>query len=129
MSKEIKGDHKHLTLSNRIYIEQALDRGGCHWGRCTKFCNHYEPIICDDLKSPPYVCSGCKVRDTCRAAKYFYIAEEAQKRYKAILSESRAGINMTPEQLKELDEFISPLIKKGATSEPHILSLWRFPSL
>lgn len=27
MSKEIKGDHKHLTLSDRIYIEQALDRG------------------------------------------------------------------------------------------------------
>lgn len=27
MSKEIKGDHKHLTLSDRIYIEQALIRG------------------------------------------------------------------------------------------------------
>lgn len=27
MSKEIKGDHKHLTLSDRIYIETALDRG------------------------------------------------------------------------------------------------------
>ena len=27
MSKEIKGDHKHMTLSDRLYIEQALDRG------------------------------------------------------------------------------------------------------
>ena len=27
MSKEIKGDHKHLTLSDRIFIETALDRG------------------------------------------------------------------------------------------------------
>ena len=27
MSKEIKGDHKHLTLSDRVYIEQALTRG------------------------------------------------------------------------------------------------------
>ena len=27
MSKDIKGDHKHLTLSDRIYIEQALVRG------------------------------------------------------------------------------------------------------
>ncbi len=26
MSKDIKGDHKHLTLSDRIYIEQALIR-------------------------------------------------------------------------------------------------------
>ena len=27
MSKDIKGDHKHLTLSDRVYIEQALIRG------------------------------------------------------------------------------------------------------
>jgi len=24
MSKDVKGDHKHLTLSDRVYIEQAL---------------------------------------------------------------------------------------------------------
>ena len=174
MSKEIKGDHKHLTLSDRIYIETALDRGDnfrtiakalgkdpttislevrrflewndgrfartkgndcvhycscdifnlcpecCSWeckdcreDRCMKLCSHYDPLICDDLKSPPYVCNSCRVRAVCGATKYFYRAEEAQKRYKAILSESRAGINMTPEQLKELDDFISPLIKNG----------------
>jgi len=183
MSKEIKGDHKHLTLSDRIYIEQALDRGDnfrsiarfigkdpttislevrrflewhdgfcarevkndcahystcneenlcleccgncrdCHWGRCMKLCNHYEPIICDDLKSPPYVCNGCKVQETCRAAKFYYRAEKAEKRYKTILSESRAGINMTPEQLKELDDFISPLIKQGQPLS-HIFSVY-----
>ena len=27
LDKSIKGDHKHLTLSDRIYIEQALIRG------------------------------------------------------------------------------------------------------
>lgn len=183
MSKEIKGDHKHLTLSDRIYIEHALDRGDnfrtiarfigkdpttisleirrflewhdgyyarevkndcahystcdvenlcleccanckdCRWGRCISLCNHYEPLICDDLKSPPYVCNGCKAQEACRAAKYYYRAEEAQKRYKAILSESRAGINMTPEQLKELDEFISPLIKQGQPLS-HIFSAY-----
>ena len=122
MSKEIKGDHKHLTLSDRIYIEQALDRGDnfraiakfivkdpttislevrrflewhdgfyalevkndcahysicdaenlcfeccanckdCIWGRCKNLCDQYEPLICDDLKSPPYVCNGCKAQ-------------------------------------------------------------------
>ncbi len=184
MSKEIKGDHKHLTLSDRIYIEQALDRGDnfrtiakfigkdpttislevrrflewhdgyyarevtndcahysscdaeflcmpdcpgyckdCRMSRCHKVCNQYEPIICDDLKSPPYVCNGCKAQETCRAEKYYYRAEKAEKRYKTILSESRAGINMTPEQLKELDEFISPLIKKGQPLS-HIFSVY-----
>ena len=27
MSKYIPGNHKHLTLENRIYIEEQLDRG------------------------------------------------------------------------------------------------------
>ena len=184
MSKEIKGDHKHLTLSDRIFIETALDRGDnfrtiakalgkdpttislevrrflewhdgrfartkgndcvhysscdlfnlcpecCSWeckdcreDRCKKLCSHYDPLICDDLKSPPYVCNSCRIQAVCGATKYFYKAEEAQARYKAILSESRAGINMTPEQLKELDEFISPLIKQGQPLS-HIFSAY-----
>ena len=184
MSKEIKGDHKHLTLSDRIYIETALDRGDnfrtiakalgkdpttisleirrflewdngyfartkgndcvhysscdffnlcpecCYWnckdcreGWCKNLCFHYDPLICDDLKSPPYVCNSCRIREMCHATQYYYRAEEAHKRYKAILSESRAGINMTPEQLKELDEFISPLIKQGQPLS-HIFSAY-----
>ena len=174
MSKDIKGDHKHLTLSDRVYIEQALIRGenfrtiakalgkdpstisleirkfvewddgrlslnpgndcvhydscertktcsraftdkcrNCFYDHCAPTCLRYEPYMCDDLKSPPYVCNGCKLISSCRSTKVFYSAEDAQKRYKTVLSESRAGINMTPEQLKELDEFISPLIRQG----------------
>ena len=169
MSKDIKSDHKHLTLSDRIYIEQALIRGdnfrmiaqalgkdpttisleirrflewndglyardgvndcahysscdveylcglcelpckNCLSNKCTKLCPSYDPIICEDLKSPPYVCNGCRILETCQATHYYYRTEEAQKRYKALLSESREGINMTEEQLKELDDFISPL--------------------
>ena len=169
MSKDIKGDHKHLTLSDRIFIEQALVRGDnfrtiaralgkdpstislevrrflewdnghhareqgndcahfdtcevemlcfyqcagsckhCQYNKCNDLCSHYDPLICNDLKSPPYVCNGCRAQETCRSNKYFYRAEEAQKRYRALLSQSREGINMTPEQLKELDDFISP---------------------
>ena len=184
MSKDIKGDHKHLTLSDRIYIEQALLRGDnfraiakaigkdpttisleirrflewndgyyarskgndcvhynscdvfnlcpeccswackdCHMDHCKRLCSHYDPFICDDLKSPPYVCNSCRIQELCNATKYYYRAEEAQRRYKAILSESRAGINMTPEELKELDEFISPLIRKGQPLS-HIFSVY-----
>lgn len=184
MSKEIKGDHKHLTLSDRIYIEQALIRGDnfrtiakflgkdpstisleirrfvewddgrislkpgtdcihfdscdktkmcshaygskcgyCRLNHCEILCSRYEPFLCDDLKLPPYVCNSCKLQNTCRASKVYYRAEEAHKRYRTLLSESRAGINMTPEELKELDEFISPLIKQGQPLS-HIFSVY-----
>ena len=184
MSKEIKGDHKHLTLSDRIYIEQALLRGdnfrtiaralgkdpstisleirkfvewddgrhalrtgndcvrygicektkmcrsacannckSCYYNNCEVLCSNYEPYLCDELKSPPYVCNSCKVQRTCQATQIHYRAEEAHTRYRTILSESRAGINMTPEQLRELDEFISPLIKQGQPLS-HIFSTY-----
>lgn len=184
MSKEIKGDHKHLTLSDRIYIEQALTRGDnfrtiakvlgkdpttislevrrfiewndgyyardpgndcahyascdmyglciedcstccrdCRHSKCSELCSFYEPLICDDLKMPPYVCNCCKAQETCHASKLFYRAVEAHKRYTTILSESRAGINISPEGLKELDDFISPLIKKGQPLS-HIFSVY-----
>ena len=184
MSKEIKGDHKHLTLSDRIFIETALDRGDnfrtiakalgkdpttislevrrfiewddgfharsagndcshydsceqehlcpqcCNWYckdcrqcSCSKFCSDYAQSICGDLLLPPYVCNGCKARESCDSVQLYYRAEDAHRRYKAILSESRSGINMTPGQLKELDEFISPLIKKGQPLS-HIFSIY-----
>lgn len=184
MSKDIKGDHKHLTLSDRIYIEQALIRGDAfrtiakglgkdpstisleirrflewedgycalekgndcaHFGRCeidslcylecfgfckhcsnhlcNELCSQYEPLICQDLKSPPYVCNGCKLQSSCQSNKYYYRAEKAEERYKAILSSSREGINMTEKQLKELDDFISPLISNGQPLS-HIFSVY-----
>jgi IS30 family transposase len=60
---------------------------------------------------------------SCHASQIYYRAEEAHKRYRTLLSESRAGINMTPEDLKELDEFISPLIKQGQPLS-HIFSVY-----
>lgn len=184
MSKHIKGDHKHLTLSDRIYIEQALIRGDnfrtiakaidkdpstisleirkfidwhdgfyaiqksndcahysscdyfnmcplscgasckdCHSNDCNRICPDYDPLICEDLKSPPYVCNGCRIQKHCSSTKYYYQAEEAHRRYRETLSDSRAGINLTPEQLKELDDFISPLIRKGQPLS-HIFSVY-----
>lgn len=174
MSKDIRGDNKHLTLSDRIAIEQGLIRGdnfrtiaaeigkdpktisnevkrflewhdgykakddtndcihfhtcnteylcpdcafslckNCKRRDCRSMCSHYEPTICSEIKSPPYVCNGCAIQNTCTAVKYYYRAEEAEKRYKELLSESRKGINMTAEQFKALDELISPLVRNG----------------
>ena len=44
---------------------------------------------------------------------YIYNAKKAHRLYEQTLSKSREGINMTPEELKELNDLISPLILKG----------------
>ena len=170
-----KKKQRHLTLTDRTYIEQELVRGstfadigralhkdpstiakevknhyevrtasagasGCrnctNYSVCTlqhmcgsktcnrkcKQCYHFRRhTICPDEDmhtcsipfKPPYVCNGCTERQKCHLEKHIYYAHKAQAEYESTLVKSRVGINMTPEELSELDAIISPLIKKG----------------
>ena len=177
MSRKIRGNGKHLTFSDRIYIEQELIqqssfrsiaialgkdpstiskevRSRCavapngtyrnprctfciHFGKCrdtvfmcvgcnnrscwqcsenlklSKDCKDYNPFSCPKLAKPPYVCNGCPKKQTCHDSKRYYRAKPAQKSYEETLTSSRSGINMTPEELEELNALISPLVLKG----------------
>ena len=44
---------------------------------------------------------------------YAYRATRAHKEYKTVLVEARAGINASEEEIKALDDIISPLIENG----------------
>ena len=84
---------------------------------CNSNCKEYEPTVCRRYTKPPYVCNGCGKRYECTMEKHLYIAQEAEKAYRTKLSESRSGITYTEEELKRLDEIISPLIKQKQS--PH----------
>lgn len=177
MSRKIKGNGKHLTFSDRVYIEQELMQGSSfrdiaaglgkdpstiskeirlhcavapngtyrfpHCTACSKYkkckdivylcttckeilcwrcsanrdlarnCKEYNPFTCPKLAKPPYVCNGCEQKQKCHDSKKYYRAKPAQKAYEETLSSSRSGINMTPDELKELNDLISPLVLKG----------------
>lgn len=173
MSKYKKGNGHHLTLSDRIYIEQelfqntpfrrialALDKDPStiskevrlhryspqnsvikypRCSRCISYdtcylsdrifndkknlsylnsnardCKQYNPFHCKRLNQAPYVCNGCSNKSAgCTKPKQIYEALRSQREYEKKLSECRQGINMTPQELKELDELISPLVLKG----------------
>lgn len=174
MSKEIRGNQRHLTLDDRIYIEKALDKymsfkdiakflrkdpttiskevkknrvykqrnsysvdpNNCIYKRgcqltnvckfpipctkrcaqchtCIKRCSKYVPGTCKNLDKAPYVCNGCGKKLQCRMDKYYYRAAPAFDRYKNTLTSCREGIRMTENELCDLDELISPLIRNG----------------
>ncbi|TAH59831.1 MAG: IS30 family transposase [Fermentimonas caenicola] len=81
--------------------------------RCISNCKLYKPEVCPLLSRPPYVCNGCEKLTRCTLEKAFYNALPAQKEYKEILSESRAGISITEKEAARLEQIISPLIRKG----------------
>ena len=82
-------------------------------GRCTSSCISYEKYICPKLSKPPYVCNGCQQRTRCSLEKRLYKASYAQKEYEQVRSESRSGFALSEAELKQLDDVVSPLLKKG----------------
>ena len=178
MSKYIPGNQKHLTLNDRIYIENELSKGATfkdiaaflckdpttiskevksrrlsdwyHKGTfynaknfcvhryhckktnacgkimlcgikctscptCNQTCKDFEKERCCRLDKAPYVCNGCpmKINHCTIAHKYRYDARFADRKYRELLSSSRAGINMTRHQLHQKDQIVTPLIAQG----------------
>ena len=90
-------------------------------GRYNKICPSYEEEICYRLFDPPYVCNGCPDERRCSLKKRYYLHKQAQEAYREMLVESRVGANITEEEFIELDDFVSPLIKRGQ-SVSHIFT-------
>lgn len=66
---------------------------------------------CPFLQKPPYVCNTCKQKNKCQKHHIYYNAKVAQENYEKKLSESRQGVNITPEHIDEIERIIVPLIK------------------
>ena len=77
--------------------------------------NYDRDISCERLSKSPYVCNGCKARRGCRKERFTYYARQADDSYREVKSEARKGINLTPEEVYEINKVLTPLIKKGQT--------------
>lgn len=88
---------------------------------CNELCDEFQEQFCHKLFEPPYVCNGCMDEYQCVLRKRYYLHHKAHEAYREVLVESRMGANITEDELLTLDEFVSPLIKRGQ-SVHHIVS-------
>lgn len=117
MSKELRC---HSYQKNSRYCSFYCKK--CYRRNATEICPYYLPFTCDKISKPPYVCNYCEDLKHCPLDKKIYNAAYAQKQYEKKLYDSRKGINMTPKELQELNDLISPLILKGQPLS-HIFSV------
>lgn len=82
-------------------------------GKCNSSCISYEKYPCPKLSKPPYVCNGCQQRSKCTLEKCLYKASYAQREYEQVRSESRSGFALSEAELRQIDDVVSPLLKKG----------------
>lgn len=129
VSKEVKKHraikyHKDKTKKPRCSKEKdCLIHGLCSQQRCFKLCKscklcrdicpQYKPKECARLKKAPYVCNSCSNICSCPYYRWIYVAKFADDSYHELLSSSREGINQSAEDIRDMDNLISPLILKG----------------
>lgn len=82
-------------------------------GKCSSSCILYEKYVCPRLSKPPYVCNGCPERNKCSLEKHLYQAAYAHKEYELVRRESRSGFALSESELRQIDDIVSPLLRKG----------------
>lgn len=111
IAKEINKSHSTILREidrNKIYYKPS------NWNNCyNDKCKDYS---CNKLLKSPHVCNGCKSRSGCRKERYTYYARKANDSYKALISSCRQGINLTDEEIYNINKVIFPLVKKGQTT-------------
>lgn len=116
ISKEIRN---HLIVKDISSVgrkfNNCVNRKNCEFRQKGIICNihncsHYQKENCKKLLKPPYVCNGCKEKNSCTLTKHLYEATYALKEYKENLSDSRSGISYTKEEIDYLNNFLKPLI-------------------
>jgi IS30 family transposase len=142
MTDSISRKNKHLTLDERIEIQDCLNHGMTFKSvaqrigkdqttvskevkrhitvnpspikRITRDGTPLENVVCPLLLKAPFVCNPCKKRHTnCAFQKQLYHARMAQNAYESLLTEAREGIPLNKEAFYEIDAIVSSGIKHG----------------
>lgn len=127
--------HKHMTLEDRIEIEQCLAKGvtfkdiGKRIGKSATTISrevkahlrvHTNSFVkteqnCPQLLKAPFACNGCerRSRGSCIFPRHLYIAKNAQREYETLLKESRTGIPLCKKSFYEMEKIVSSAVLNG----------------
>jgi IS30 family transposase len=81
--------------------------------KCKEFCSDYRKETCKRLGKAPYVCNGCETRVKCTLEKSLYKAVSANEEAQLLLRESRSGISLDEDEIRRIDDIVTPLILQG----------------
>lgn len=111
IAKEINKSHSTVLREidrNKVYYKPS------NWNNC--YNDNCKDYSCNKLLNSPHVCNGCKSRSGCRKERFTYYARKADDSYKELISSCRQGINLTEEEIFNINKIITPLVKKGQTT-------------
>ncbi|MDR0898451.1 MAG: helix-turn-helix domain-containing protein [Oscillospiraceae bacterium] len=127
--------NKHMTLEDRIEIQECLGKGMTFKAiarriekdpttvskevkaRAKSHTNSFTKTdtVCPQLLKAPFVCNDClrRSRSNCNYARRVYAAIAAHTEYKTTLRESREGIPLNKETFYETEQILSAAVRSG----------------
>lgn len=82
--------------------------------KAKKYCPDYSQAFCDTrLAHPLKLCNSCHKRPFCHFESAYYSASNAHQQYRHTLVNSRNGFDLTSEQLIQINDVVSPLVRRG----------------
>ena len=118
--------NKHMTLDDRIEIQECLSKGmtfkaiGERIGKNQTTVSrevkiHMEPYTNSFVRTDEVCPNGCekKSRSSCPYRRQLYTAKKAQAEYDTVLVESRTGIPLNKESFYETERIISEAVQNG----------------
>lgn len=90
----------------------------CRTRSCIDSCPDFVLRMCPTTERWPYVCPRpCPKSSHCTFPRVRYRAEEAHLSYRARLTSSREGVDLTEEQLAAVNAVVAPLVRQGHSFE------------
>ena len=111
ISIEINKSHSTILREidrNKIYYKPS------NWNN--SYNDKNKDYSCNKLTKSPHVCNGCKSRSGCRKERFTYYARKADDSYRELIISCRQGINLDIEEIYNINKIITPLVKKGQTT-------------
>ncbi|MEG2079905.1 IS30 family transposase [Chryseobacterium sp.] len=143
-----KNKSKHLTLDDRIDIQECLSKGMTFKAIAKRIQKDQTTVskevkkhlfthnsaystqseVCPLLLKAPFVCNSCKKHSysSCHLTRQLYNAKRAQADYEKLLVESRVGIPLNKDSFYQMESIISRSILKGQHIY-HILKTYKLP--
>ena len=131
--------YKHLSFEDRCVIEEFLNYG-YNFSQIANRLGKDRTTISDEVRKhrflrntlnknidpccfeskPPYVCNGCKKKNSCKKIRYTYNHAVAYNEYKKNLINSRKQVYITKEQIASINDVIAPLMIHKHHSVNHV---------
>ena len=106
----LNNGHSFTEIANRIHKDRTTVSKEIRTHRFERNPSNAKKFDCDLIFKPPYVCNGCKARHRCQCRQFLYDASLAENEYRKTLSEQRANLKVTNEQVAAINEVIAPLM-------------------